>query len=139
MTASQPGPASSNRPREDQHTRATTGDTHPAPYGARERADLATLDNELRAADPVIRTEVAPGVADLLRKALPDIDDTTIGRVLIALSTPGSAFLRAVIRNEQPEAQAALSRLWATLAGAGLDLTATAWQPHQDPAAEPEL
>ncbi len=104
-------------------------DTH-TPYGARERADLTALDTQLHAANPAIRAEIAPAVADRLRTTLPDIDDTTIGRVLLALTT-GPGFIFALLRQEQnPQAQTALTRLWATLAAAGLDLTATARQPE---------
>ncbi len=116
----------------------TPAASQPGPYGARERAGLATLDAHLRAADPTARTETAPGVADLLRQQLPDLDDTTIGRVLIALTT-GPGFLAAVARQPQhPQAQHIAGRIWAALASTGLDLTAPTWQPDQHPEPEPE-
>ena len=93
-----------------------------------------------RGANPAIRTEIAPAVADRLRTTLPDLDDTTIGRVLIALTT-GPGFIFALMSQEQnPQTQTTLTRLWATLTAAGLDLTATARQTHHDsPRPDPGL
>jgi len=110
-------------------------DRNSAPYGARERAALAALDAQLRAADPgrASGTELA----DLLREQLPDIDDTTLGRVLIALTGESSVIAILVARQQHPAAQEAIARLWAALARAGLELTAPVWQPRQYPGPEP--
>ena len=109
-----------------------------SPYLPRDRAGLAALDARLRAYDPDLRA-AARQAAGLLRQQLPDIDDTTIGQVLIALAGKPSTLLAAHItsRQQHPSARTAVAQLWAALAGAALDLTAPDWQPRHDSRAEP--
>jgi len=90
----------------------TAGD--PA-YGAAERARLRTLAAQLAALNPDA-VAGAPAVADILRELLPDVDDVTIGRVLLTVT--GGPF----------------TALWRTggalpgLALVGLHLTETEWR-----------
>lgn len=104
-------------------------DSQRGPYGARERAVLAGLDAQLRAADPTVHAR-GTELADLLRQQLPDLDDTIIGRVLVALTGESSVLASLVRQQQDPRAVAVVSGLWGTLAAAGLDMTAAAWQPQ---------
>ena len=88
-------------------------------YGARERADLAALADRITAVQPEVFSKASPVIADRLRKALPDMDDVSIGRVLVALTDDlGPMFL-----SDTP-----LPVLWASLAGAGLQMTEAEWK-----------
>lgn len=87
------------------------------------RAYLAGLAVRLRSGLPDL-WGMAGGSADQLRRQLPDIDDLTLGRVLLALSEhftqPGTGYEEITIAN-----------LWAGLASAGLQLTQQEWDEVQ--------
>jgi hypothetical protein len=103
-------------------------DNHLAPFGAQERAALTALETEPRAAHPAAMDTLGLGVADMLRSKLVDVDDVTIGRVLIALTTGAGFVALALADQEDPGGKRALQGLWAALTGAGLHLAETAWK-----------
>ena len=85
-------------------------------YGAAERAQLEGLADRITASNASAMDALGPAIADRLRKQLPDLDDVTIGRVLVAVGTnldwlflPDSAVP------------------WAGLTAAGLHLTEAEW------------
>jgi hypothetical protein len=93
-------------------------------YGARERARLRMAAETLEA-DPghVIVEIVGSRLADELRKALPDIDDVTIGRILIALTSDNAAIWKIMI-----EAGVRLPAVWQVLTITGLKMTESEWK-----------
>lgn len=87
-------------------------------YGSAERARLQVLADKLRAGGQTPAVMLAPAIADALRQDLPDISDTDIGRVLVALGTDR---FTALFSEEG-------SLVWTVLVNAGLQLTETEWK-----------
>ena len=87
-------------------------------YGPKERSRLAILADQLATASG--SGLLAAAIADRLRTELPDLDDLTVGRVLIALAT------------EMPQlfvGEAANPVLtWQGLTAAGLSMTEPEWK-----------
>lgn len=91
-----------------------------AVYGAAERAKLTATAAALE-----VNTGaqlLARHVEDRLRLALPDLDDATIGRVLVGLTTGDDLAALFNLGDELPPHQ-----LWQVLAAAGLNLTRDEW------------
>ena len=87
-------------------------------YGPKERSRLATLADQLATASG--SGLLATAIADRLRTELPDLDDLTVGRVLVALATElPQLFL---------EEAASLALTWQGLAAAGLSMTEPEWK-----------
>jgi hypothetical protein len=88
-------------------------------YGVAERAELTALAERIAAGYPH-PAAAAAAIADRLRLLLPDLDDVTIGRVLLALTNNMSPIwlVSAVSPGD----------LWAGLAFAGLRMTETEWK-----------
>jgi len=86
-------------------------------YGAAERARLEGLANQITAATPASMDVLGPAVADNLRRHLPDLDDVTIGRVLVVIGTECQGLFM--------EAEPAV--LWAGFTAAGLQMTEAEW------------
>lgn len=94
----------------------------PAIYGPRDRAALATTADHLTAAGAM--TSSLPGtIADRLRHELPDLDDLTIGRVLIAATITMAPTWEPVTDGRIPP-----HTLWQGLAAAGLTMTEPEWK-----------
>lgn len=90
-------------------------------YGAKERSRLASLAETMRAADDSAEP-TGRIVADKLRTELPDLDDLTIGRVLIALTTTDELGLMFL------DSRVPLQTVWKALAATGLHLTEPEWE-----------
>lgn len=88
-------------------------------YGPKERTELASLSDSIAANNRNIPTVLGPAIADKLRTELPDLDDLTIGRVLVAIGTclPG-------LFQDASAPQLA----WGGLLQAGLDMTEPEWK-----------
>jgi len=87
-------------------------------YGVAERARLERLADTLTAANPSAVSHLGPALANRLRMELPDLDDATIGRVLIAISRLTHLFAA--------EVNPAVT--WAGLAAAGLQMAEGEWK-----------
>jgi hypothetical protein len=85
--------------------------------GARERANCKMLAASLVATDPEVMRQ-APGIADSFRQQLPDLDDVTIGRILLAAA--GSLVPAGFLGGGGP-------LVLTIMAAAGLHLTDTEW------------
>jgi hypothetical protein len=94
-----------------------------SPYGARERAKLTILNEGLQVGYP--DGTVPTAIADMLRQQLPDMDDVTIGRVVIALTVEG------IIAGVAQGADSRMQNLWAALTIAGLQLTESEWKTSE--------
>jgi hypothetical protein len=88
-----------------------------AVYGPKERSRLATLADQLATAPG--GGELAAVIADKLRTELPDLDDLTIGRVLIVLTTEMPTLFMGV---------ADVATTWQGLTSAGLSMTEPEWK-----------
>lgn len=95
--------------------------------GAAERADLRLLHEQVRGSGNVEWVErVGPMFADQLRHRLPDLDDVTIGRVVLEVAS----YLKDDIA-ARPAAVDAVVPLWGTMTAAGLSLTRAEWDDER--------
>ena len=90
-----------------------------AVYGPKDRAHLNVLADTLAATGPG-GAALGRRIADILRSELPDVDDLTIGRVLVALGTGRLATLFV--------GPATLDLTWQGLTAAGLAMTEPEWK-----------
>lgn len=93
-----------------------------AVYGAAERAMLASLADQI-AVSATTTGVLSDAIADKLRTKLPDLDDLTIGRVLVALTTEAAGLFLSVDDGKAPA-----NLVWQGLAGAGLAMTEPEWR-----------
>ena len=91
-------------------------------YGPKERSRLETLADQLATAPG--GGELATVIADKLRTELPDLDDLTIGRVLVALTTEMPALFSGVTD---------AATTWQGLTVAGLSMTKPEWDQTATP------
>jgi len=99
--------------------------------GASGRGTGAALDAQLRAADPA----ASSALAAFLRQQLPDVDDATVGRVLVAL-TKEPGLLASLSRHREPGIQAVAARLRNVFARAGVELIGQKRHLRRDPGPE---
>lgn len=92
--------------------------------GAAERARLRAADAHIKATEP--NPEMGRPLADALRQNLPDLDDVTMGRVLIALGAHTGGLVQIYPDNHE------LRVLSNQIVMAGVDLTAIEWQDGDD-------
>jgi hypothetical protein len=88
-------------------------------YSPKERAQLATTANMITAGQRAATEALGPFIADKLRTELPDLDDLTIGRVLVALTIQMPALFL--------EEQSSLHLAWTGMTSAGLEMTRPEW------------
>jgi hypothetical protein len=93
-------------------------------YNPAQRAALAAVADQIATVSPAVPTILGPAIADVLRKQLPDLDDVTIGRVLIALTSEAKDI---ILQAPSP------GDAWSYVIGAGLDLTQTEWKEGEQP------
>jgi hypothetical protein len=90
-------------------------------YGPAERAELQAMDGMFRVSvDPEVARLLTMTVTTKLRQVLPDLDDLTIGRVLVALVKDVPAMFDPAISD--------LQLILIALNGAGLELTEGEWK-----------
>ena len=88
-------------------------------YGISERQRLTGLANLIQAQNRPAWEELGTRIADILRAALPDLDDVTIGRVVVAIGVQLDILFTGKERD--------IRSLWAGLTAAGLQLTRPEW------------
>lgn len=96
----------------------------PSQLGAAERARLRATHAHIQVTEP--DPQGGRPLADLLRQALPDLDDVTIGRVLLAVGSHTGAAVEAWPDNHE------LRAISNQIVMAGVELTASEWQEHND-------
>ncbi|MGH7511115.1 MAG: hypothetical protein ACREMZ_16870 [Gemmatimonadales bacterium] len=96
--------------------------------GAIEREQLRNLHTQIQASgNSDWLKDVGPLFADQLRRQLPDLDDATIGRVVLAIAS--------YVQGEAQRTHYAktLVPVWGTIVTAGLVLTQREWDPQWGP------
>jgi hypothetical protein len=88
-----------------------------AVYGPKERSRLAILADQIAGGPGTGALSAA--IADKLRTELPDLDDLTVGRVLVALTTEMPSLFSGV---------ADVAVVWQGMAAAGLAMTEPEWK-----------
>lgn len=96
-----------------------------------DRGKLQTLAIDLRVEAPAWMESIGPGIAKLLRQQLPDLDEVTIGRVLLALTTEPGYVLASHFDQREPAGKQAARAIWQGLIAAGLHLSEPEWKPQR--------